>query len=645
MKLFRKPVMNARTPGIVRRLLKDRTANTLAITAASVLPLIGVVGGGIDTGRIYLAKSRLQQACDSATLAARKRLGARALETDGIPSDLHDTADNFFRTNFQTGTYGTRDTSYELSHSTGTQMDGVASTKVPTTLMSVFGFDNIDIDVDCSADLNLPNIDIVLVLDMSGSMGDPAGSGTRMDALKEAVFAFYDEIMAVKPVDARVRIGIVPYNSNINVGQTLMALNPDYVSDQFTYQSRVANWEIEEIYSDRREPVPREKAWLGSTRDFDYSWSSNPDHSSYGRKQCDAYNATYTVNGERWVISNDDWEGNYFPDRHSSATGACIARVVKYHETPVRKFKDYTYKPVVMGVHNGKIFKNGGLISTETGIDGAIETSRWKNCIEETTTVATTNFDPVPTGAYDLDIDHVPTPGDVDTQWRPIWEKVTYDRFGSNPITTTADNNDFKNHSDHWKRGWLRSREATCPERTYKLQTYDLDGTERHEDFEDRIKALQPNGGTLHDVGMIWGGRLISPDGIFAASNGSASNGEPIVRHLIFMTDGRMGGNPYFTTAYGNYDMDERFAGRAPSGTWDQDDLAVIHNARLDAVCQSIKNKNVTVWTLSFTLPLNQHTRGCATGNERAMQANDRDKLIENFRTIATSIAELRLVD
>ena len=84
---------------------------------------------------------------------------------------------------------------------------------------------------------------------------------------------------------------------------------------------------------------------------------------------------------------------------------------------------------------------------------------------------------------------------------------------------------------------------------------------------------------------------------------------------------------------------------RVERGTEQDEDLAPIHNARLDAVCQSIKNKNVTIWTLSFTLPLNQHTRGCATGNERAMQANDRDKLIQNFRTIATSIAELRLVD
>ncbi len=91
--------------------------------------------------------------------------------------------------------------------------------------------------------------------------------------------------------------------------------------------------------------------------------------------------------------------------------------------------------------------------------------------------------------------------------------------------------------------------------------------------------------------------------------------------------------------------MDERFAGRAPSGTWSEAALARIHEERLDAVCRSIKNKNVTIWTLSFTLPLNEHTRGCATGDSRAMQADDQEQLISRFRTIATSIAELRLVN
>ncbi len=649
------------TAGIFRRLLKDTAANTLAITAASVIPLIGVIGGGVDTGRIYLAKSRLQQACDSATLAARKQLGARELADSGIPADLHDTADNFFDTNFQPGTYGTTDTSYELTYATGTQMDGTASTQVPTTLMSIFGFDDVGIDVECSADLNLPNIDVVLVLDMSGSMSSSTGGVTRMAALKDAVFAFYDELMEVKPANARVRIGIVPYNANINAGQMLMELNPDYVADEFTYQSRVANFQDvmvdpgkpseEELYSDRREAVTREKSWLGSTGWFDYSWASDPDHSAYGRAACDAYDGTYTVNGERWVISEDDYYSNYFPNRHPSARGGCEARVRKYRMTdPIppryeKQFQNYTYKPMTLGMHGGKIFKDGDAITLPIGNRGSNVTSRWKNCIEETTTVATKNFNPVPDGAFDLDIDHIPSAGDSDTQWRPLWDEVTFDRITKAAVTTADDHSTVQKDNIGSNNHFYRVKEGTCPIRTYKLQTYNLSGGERNSTFEERINSLVPNGGTLHDIGMIWGGRLISPDGIFSADNTEAENGEPIARHLIFMTDGQMGGNPAFQTAYGNYDMDERFAGRANNGKWSESALAVIHNARLDAVCRNIKNKNVTIWTLSFTLPLNNHTRGCATGESRAMQANDRQKLIDNFRRIATSIAELRLVN
>ena len=49
--------------GLLRRLAHDRSGNTLALMAASLLPLLAMVGGGIDMGRSYLAQTRLQQAC------------------------------------------------------------------------------------------------------------------------------------------------------------------------------------------------------------------------------------------------------------------------------------------------------------------------------------------------------------------------------------------------------------------------------------------------------------------------------------------------------------------------------------------------------------------------------------------------------
>ena len=62
----------------LHRLGRDTSGNTLALMAAALLPLLGIIGGGVDMSRAYLAQSRLQQACDAGVLAARKRLGSDA---------------------------------------------------------------------------------------------------------------------------------------------------------------------------------------------------------------------------------------------------------------------------------------------------------------------------------------------------------------------------------------------------------------------------------------------------------------------------------------------------------------------------------------------------------------------------------------
>ena len=57
-----------------------------------------------------------------------------------------------------------------------------------------------------------------------------------------------------------------------------------------------------------------------------------------------------------------------------------------------------------------------------------------------------------------------------------------------------------------------------------------------------------------------------------------------------------------------------------------------------------MKNKNVTVWTITFGLAQNTYTRACATDPSRAYEAAASSDLVNAFRAIATSIAELRLV-
>ena len=629
------------------RIARDTRANTLAIGAAAVIPLVGIIGGGVDMSRAYLVKTQLQQACDAATLAARKKLSGDKVTGGVIPTEIEDIADNFFEANFAEGTYGTDTRNFELTAGTETRMDGAATVNVPTTLMQVFNFDNIALSVTCSAELNLPNIDVMLVLDNSGSM-----SGTPIAELKEAVLSFYDEIMAVKPAGARVRFGVVPYNASVNVGRLLYNKNPDFLVSSREYQSRRANFELVNNNDGIEEgdvldegsyygPVPRNPNDFVPGTNNVHRWDrriGNPynECENYHNISTHPDGVTFVVNGYTYLVRNDNWNENYYSGGNSNLRGACRSNVTYRKiagpddvrpDTFSNVFRDYTYLPRTFDTSVYKTFASA--TAPGPGDNGANITSTWNGCIEERATVADATFNPIPDEALDLDIDLVPDPADPDTQWRPQWRQITFDRDLPAEWTTTTDKN---------------SMGYNCPVAALKLAEFPLSGGARNSAFETYVNNLGASGNTMHTIGMIWGARLLSETGIFGDENTTAPNGDPIVRHLIFMTDGAMVVNANIQTAYGVPDMDGRFGGFAADGTWDQNELSAIHETRLDALCARIKNQNTTVWTVSFRLTLSDRIRDCASGPQRAFEASDSDALTDAFRTIASSIAELRLV-
>ncbi|MEO1648193.1 MAG: pilus assembly protein TadG-related protein, partial [Pseudomonadota bacterium] len=60
--------------GFLTELLKDSRANTIAIGAAAMVPLLAMVGGAVDASRYYMTETRLQAACDAGALAARRAM-------------------------------------------------------------------------------------------------------------------------------------------------------------------------------------------------------------------------------------------------------------------------------------------------------------------------------------------------------------------------------------------------------------------------------------------------------------------------------------------------------------------------------------------------------------------------------------------
>lgn len=155
--------------GVLMRLRGDWGGNTLVIMTAALIPLTGMVGGGIDISRMYILKIRLQHACDAGALAGRKAMGGSAWSYNNHYPRAQ--ANQFFDGNFASGLFSATNLSRTFTEDAG-KVTGRASATIPMTLMRIFGQTTKTLSVTCDADMRLPNTDVMFVLDTTGSMAD-----------------------------------------------------------------------------------------------------------------------------------------------------------------------------------------------------------------------------------------------------------------------------------------------------------------------------------------------------------------------------------------------------------------------------------------------------------------------------------------
>jgi Flp pilus assembly protein TadG len=253
-----------------------------------VLALLGVVGGAVDIGRGYMAQSRLQQACDAGALAARKGMAGETL-TEAEKQVGY----RFFDFNFPANAFGVEIESrvyYQPTNSAGTPqavVNGEVVATVPTALMRIFGFQTIDLQINCASKMDIANADVAMVLDVTDSMGihmkmssTSSATESRLSALRKAVKAFYD---ALGPGRAggdlsmgRIRYAFVPYGVVVNTGYLL---THDQMVDRHLYQSREAKtvwtWdynysssESEKSYNDWSDPTVDDEARMINTGNY-----------------------------------------------------------------------------------------------------------------------------------------------------------------------------------------------------------------------------------------------------------------------------------------------------------------------------------------------------------------------------------------
>lgn len=106
-------------------------------------------------------------------------------------------------------------TDVNVTNSTGQRsVEATAEMSVETLFMGASGVDQIAVNARSKAEQRATNIEVVLVLDVSGSM-----AGTKLTGLKTAARNFVSTVLANN--NNNISIAVVPYNGQVNLGASL----------------------------------------------------------------------------------------------------------------------------------------------------------------------------------------------------------------------------------------------------------------------------------------------------------------------------------------------------------------------------------------------------------------------------------------
>ena len=194
---------------LVSRFSRETRGGVLAWIAFATVPLFGFAGLAMDTARGYMVKARLQQAIDAAALAGG-RIGS------ANPDAARETVERFFRANFPDGFMDTRLSGPTVTVSTET-LRVEASVEIPTVFVHFIGFDTFNISASTEVAKKIVYTDLVISLDVSGSMGDSVAGGRKIDAARNAAKTLVDILFGPDATKELLKIGVVQWDSNVNV--------------------------------------------------------------------------------------------------------------------------------------------------------------------------------------------------------------------------------------------------------------------------------------------------------------------------------------------------------------------------------------------------------------------------------------------
>lgn len=213
--------------------IKTALRNIACSEHGGVLPLVGLVflvlvtavGLAVDYGRAQMVQSKMQASLDAAALAAATVGNNEPTEAQRLAVKTRE-ANKYMEANFPVDYMNTLYPEGMSQYITDLRItdngEGLSLTAngwVETAIMRVVGFDRMDVSAhtEIAIETSRFGLEVVLVLDNTGSMATVSGGETRLAALQRSAKGLVDDIYA-KFDPAKTYIGIVPFSVSVKVG-------------------------------------------------------------------------------------------------------------------------------------------------------------------------------------------------------------------------------------------------------------------------------------------------------------------------------------------------------------------------------------------------------------------------------------------
>jgi Flp pilus assembly protein TadG len=204
---------------LVSRFLRNRKGNFGMILAFAFPAVIASVALGVDVTNTLSTKTQMQDANDSAVLAATRYFKETRLQPSMATIQAFLDGNSSLKVVAKTLTFDKARSEFTLT----------SEATADTFLMGYFGTGDFTYGAISKASLGFSEtLEFALALDTTGSMSVDG----KMDALKSAAGDFIDIMFNAKDHGAEIKGGIVPFAQYVNVGvgnrgETWLDVPPD----------------------------------------------------------------------------------------------------------------------------------------------------------------------------------------------------------------------------------------------------------------------------------------------------------------------------------------------------------------------------------------------------------------------------------